>query len=230
MSNNKKGDYILNFPITLLVGFMTDSAQKMSNIISYCVYELFTKTQDKEYTQKIIRLSAESWKLATTEGEELHRITPRNVPFGGLSVPTVWEYMNQPKTDFDKVVLLAFVAFKSILGSKAYYKTTQAEVFKRMAGKTGGNVPKEIKKYCTRTRFDHIKRELEESWGVIFYTSHTRGVYFSMGDKMTLEDLALIAEQRKWKTRQQVSTLKMQQAKEKALSKIKEKYTNAAPK
>lgn len=204
----------LNFPISLLQGFMEGHQRPFNNIAGYCVaFEM--KAHQKPFVEALgmFDLDPSTPKDAewVTKGIELFNITPRNQPRTGLEVRMFWEYYQEEKTDEEKATLLAFLAIKSIVGAVGWYKLGKQElIFHRMAGHTDCNskLPDTIKPFCTRFKFDKIKKALVLHWGISIYSNHTRGLYIGT---IPLQELALIAERRKLATRQKQVTLKEQQ-------------------
>lgn len=195
----------LNFPISLLQGFMEAPKKALANIIYYCiVFEMEVHQRPFDEVRKDFHMATPSdindiWDDAS----ELFRNTPRNQPRTGLEVGMFWEYYNENKTDEEKAILLAFLAIKSIVGMNWYYKLGKQEIiFHRMAGHTNtdGELPDTIKPFCTRYKFDKIKAELQDHWGISFYSCHVRGMYISTELDTSL--LAYQVEKRKQATKQ----------------------------
>lgn len=201
----------LNFPISLLQGFMDDNIFVLDNIMAYCVtYEIEKHGRPFE---EVMENYSSSWDKASCldRGRQLFNNTPMNQPRTGLEVRMFWEYHQENKTDEEKATLLAFLATKSIVGVVGWYKLGKQEIiFHRMAGHTDCNseLPDTIKPFCTRFKFDKIKKALMLHWGISIYSSHTRGMYIGT---IPLQELALIAERRKLKAKQKEATLKAQQ-------------------
>jgi hypothetical protein len=114
------------------------------------------------------------------------------------------------------------MAIKSILGMRRYVKTNKQHIVSRMFGyssiKVIGKVNEELfKKYSTRYQIDKVLLELELSWNVKIYSRNIRGMYVSVGNKISLDDLALEAESKKKKNRIEVNKNNKSKAKERAL-------------
>ena len=203
----------LNFPISLLQGFMESPKEALDNIMEYCiVYEM--KMHQKPFGE-----AREAFKMAEPHNFDDFLVsafdvfdnTPINQPRTGLEVARFWEFHEEPKTDEEKAILLAFLAIKSILGVNTWYKLGRQEIiFHRMAGQADckEEIPDTIKPFTTRHKFDKIKAALQLHWGIVIYANHTRGMYIST--TLNLEDLAFFVEKRKLATRQKEAGLKAQ--------------------
>lgn len=211
----------LNFPISLLQGFMEDPQRALANIIDYCIiYEMKAKQRPFDEVRLDYNMATpsdmEGWLEIATE---LFNKTSRNQPHTGLEVGMFWEYYLEEgafgkvkKTDEEKATLLAFLAIKSILGCKLWYKLGKQEIiFHRMAGfpDCKSEIPDTIKPFCTRYKFDRIKKDLQAHWGISIYSNHTRGMFIS--NTLTIAQLALEAEKRKLAMKQREAGLKAQQ-------------------
>ena len=180
---NDKPKY-LNFPISLLQGFMEATKGALGNILDYCIiYEMEVHQKPFIEARKMFNM-AEPYDIMNfvEDAKVVFNSTPRNQPRTGLEVEMFWEYYQNNKSDEEKAILLAFLAIKSIVGMNFFYKLGKQEIiFHRMAGhtKAEGELPDTIKPFCTRYKFDKIKAELQDHWGISFYSCHVRGMYIS---------------------------------------------------
>jgi hypothetical protein len=204
----------LNFPISLLQGFMESPRKALDNIIDYCiVYEM--KMRQKPFGEAVEAFNMVEPKNMAKWMEYATGVfnnTPMNQPRTGMEVTRFWEFHDEPKTDEEKATFLAFLAIKSIVGGlNLWYKLGKQEIiFHRMAGHTdcSTELPESIRRHCTRFKFDKIKMELQQHWGIVIYSNHTRGMYISTA--LSLPELALRVEKRKLATRQKQEALKAQ--------------------
>lgn len=208
----------LNFPISLLQGFMEATKGTLGNILDYCIiYEMEVHQRPFDEARKMFNM-AEPYDIMNfvEDARVVFNSTSRNQPRTGLEVNMFWEfYLDKSlfgkKTDEEKAILLAFLAIKSIVGCKEWCKLGKQEIiFHRMAGHTDckTQIPDSIKPFCTRFKFDKIKKALVEHWGISIYSNHTRGMYIGT---IPLQDLALIAERRKLATKQKQAGMKAAQ-------------------
>lgn len=216
-----------NFPICLLEGFMDDSGGCLNKILDYVTWQHNQGDLTAEDTAHYLGVKYGNFENTLNRGHSIanHLEHGKPSPWTGINRDVFWQFKDHNRSDFDKAVLLAFLAFKSILGNKEWYKiTNQNAIYYRMAGMTLAKakgktpkLPKEIAAFCTRYKFDQIKLELKENWGILIYANHTRGMYVSTADKMTLEKLALVAERGKLQRRKAAQRQTEQAAKEAAI-------------
>ncbi len=148
-------------------------------------------------------------------GKEIQRRIPEKEPMPMLSTKLVFDYRDNDKSEFEIAQLLAYMAIKSILGERPYFKTNKKLILSRMFGfanhsKTVGYETELFKKYATRYHIDRVLRELELSWHVKTYSDHMRGFFVSVGEKVCLNTLASVAEDSKRKNR--IADLKKKKA------------------
>ena len=182
----------------MLSGFMENKTRVLDNIFDFCVYELYKSCGNLQKVKDFFLVSRWDEKASMENGLRLSLSINRNVPWTGLSVNLFWEYYSNNKDDFSNATLLAFLSIKSIVGTKAYYKTPQIRIFKRMAGMTDAfadKLPDSIAPWCERYKFNRIKDALQESFGVAIYANHSRGIYLST--KLSLQKLIEAAEKSK---------------------------------
>lgn len=118
------------------------------------------------------------------EGKKLvEKYNVTNEPFTNISTH-IWcdYYKNENKTEWQHIILLAFLGIRSIIGSKKYCKVTNNFLFARMAGfrksvKSKDELPEILQKYYSEHYMKKIREELEAEWGLKTY--HGRGYYAS---------------------------------------------------
>lgn len=219
-------DFIYNFPISILQGFMTNPDKVLENVLNFALYKTNEDYHYKDADEVCNITGTRFYNLnaALRAGKELvEEYDGKGYPWTGIGNDLLWTYKKKDRSDFDKATLLAFLAIKSLIGQKPFYKVTnQSIIFKRMAGYKDSdkwNIPKEIKKYTTRSRFDRIKLELKENWNVVIYASHVRGMYIST--TLSLDELALQAEKNKLRTRQKAQAQAAEEARKRAIEALK---------
>lgn len=213
-----------NFPICLLEDFMSNSDRCLEDILDFVTWQHNGGNLPQEETGQYLGVKYGNFEHTLNKGEFIsNRHSCATSPWTGLDRDVFWQFKDNNRSDWDKAVLLAFLAFKSVIGHKQWFKiTNQNQIYYRMAGKTLGKgkhpkLPKEIATFCTRYKFDQIKLELKENWGLLIYANHTRGMYISTIDKMTLEELALVAERGKLQWRKKAQKQAEKKAKEAAI-------------
>jgi len=143
-----------------------------------------------------------SAEYITEQGKEIEKkIDPKEAKTS-IDFDFLYDYRDNPKNEKQLVQLAAFMAVKSILGTKNYCRTTKNMILSRMFGYT--KPPKEIKhplyqKYTKRYHFTKLMDELSTHWKIKHYSYHMRGLYISQ--KMSIEKLIEIAETNKNKSK-----------------------------
>lgn len=188
-----------NAPIGLYKGFMKNSDNCLHNVL--CI-ALYTHATDKLSSgSEIVRFKSAcdyygvDNKTATRDLNNAKQLSyPFNSPFVGLNVEIFWKFYSSEKSDFEKVCLLAYLAIKSILKNKPYFKLTNNYWLARMDGKSSSvssldELSEEIQKYSTEYQLTKIKKELRDNWGLSYYGKNVRGFYVS--NSLTIEQLVL---------------------------------------
>jgi len=219
----------MNFPISLLCGFMTDHQTSLSDML---LYHLYTSSLLLEHGCDIDQFKAacEFYGVDVTDnkqsmlkGKAIYEKHHTGTPKAGLNFPKYWEFRSDYKTDFEKVCLLAFLALKSILGKKPYMKVTNDFLLARMDGKSKAcnkeSLSPEILKYATEHQTKKIKNALVlNGWGLVTYSRHTRGFYISF--KLTLEDLIFEAEKKRESSKVKQLKIDTENARAKAMARL----------
>jgi hypothetical protein len=223
----------LNFPVGLLKGAFNDISETMDNIMKYAGYIHASKLEFGDETERMkasghfFGITYGNPKRYYKDGECLFDSLSPNSPMVGINKDVCFDYYKKDKTLDQIAVLLAFLAIKSIVGSKSYYKTNRDQIEVRMAGfasiKNIDDVPEQVKQFTTRRKFDKIKFELQTNWKVNFYSYYTRGFYVSIDKKFTLDQLVFEAEKNRKSNKEKELKIKQKEAREKALKIINSK-------
>ena len=93
-----------------------------------------------------------------------------------IKIGLLFEYLSQSKSEYQVMLLAAYMAVKAIIGNKPYARTTHSYILANMFGcmnevelqtllvTTGNETLAELhKKYSTRKMFDKLNQELQES-------------------------------------------------------------------
>jgi len=186
-----------NVPIRLYQDFLEDSASVLSDVLVFALYEHSEKKLEKG--SEIVRFKAAcdyydvDDKNATINLHKAKQIVYYpNDPRVGISLTMFWDFYSNQKSEFEKVSLLAYLAIRSILQNKSYFKLTNNYWLARMDGKSNSvksfnELSSGVKKYSTEYQLTKIKKELRDSWGLVYYGKNVRGFYVS--NTMTVEDL-----------------------------------------
>ncbi len=219
-----------NFPIQLVSGFLDDSKKVLIDISHYCIYRVFNDNFDKYsgsfagYQKACDDFGIEFKNVAEAyqNGKTLYESSIDKSPMVGMSSEMYWDYMSNEKTEFEKVLLLGDLAFKSILGAKSYIKLDNKYWFSRMNGSaksiTKEELSPKIQRYLNEYQTKKIKNKLIADWGLSSYSRYNRGFYISY--KMSLEDLAYHAEKIRKSTQDKKIKEEVKSAHEKAMQRL----------
>jgi len=162
-------------------------------------------------------------------GLEVQKQIINKEPFPMVSVSLLFEFRDNEKTDFEIMQFLAYIAINSILGTKAISKTNKLHTISRMLGysstkhlpdKLNATSSELVKKYKIRYHFSKLIKHLELNWNIRTYSNHIRGFYVAKS-KVSLDELALIAETNKLKNKVKKLENEKKEAKRKALERLK---------
>jgi len=202
-----------NFPVTLLKELFENKQKILHDILYFALYshslkmdveDLYSNSEFNKFKSAAnfynVDLSGSDLdkKNKLKQGKALFDSIPADSPKVGLNISIFWDYYKNEKTDFDIACLLAFLALKSILGTKPYCKTDNAYLWARMSGnskamKDFNELSEGVKKYANEYQTVKIKNALRDNWKLITYSRYTRGFYVSF----TLDLPALIMEAEK---------------------------------
>ncbi len=229
MATKKDEDKYFNFPVVLLKNAFNDIGFTMSNIMDYAG---FVHTLKFEFGNEQDLMKAAGGFFGITYGDPkanykagkmIYENLEEKAPMTGINKDVCFDFYKNEKTPDEIAVLLAFLAVKSIVGNKAYVKTSNEFIIARMGGYSSikdvpKQMPKMLEKYSTRRRLQRIKTDLQISWFVNIYSKKTmRGMYVSLESTFTLEKLIDTAEKNSMKYREKL----LQMRKKEILEKLK---------
>lgn len=204
-----------NFPVSILEGFIRDTQGTLEKMLMWAAYDWIKKYSiDKKGKAKFsIQAMRDVQDMLgfriPCDTDEYHFYKACAGIYSrykgartGISRRLYWELRDKGFIDdADKVVVLAFLAGKSILGKKDYCKTNDLLLFARMNGldkpyKNEDELREKshivISAHFTRRRRDTIRRRLAEEFHLQSYSNRDRGYYIS--SKFTLEQLIEVVE------------------------------------
>lgn len=194
-----------NVPIALFRGFLDDSLECLNNVFDYATYshsQTLEGSQAEQYkaTLKWFGVTASNHTNSIKNGKELSGSIPLNSPMVGINKTMYFDFYQNDKTEFDKVCLLGFLAIKSILQKKTYWKLDNKFWLSRMDGKNKSveffsELSGTMQNYAKEYQTVKIKTELRNNWGLVTYSRYTRGFYVSFS--LTLEQMVFEAEMRR---------------------------------
>ena len=151
-------------------------------------------------------------------GKEMQNQVKQNEPILSVKIKLLLDFKNNYKSEDELLVLVGYLAIRSILGERQYVVTNKKHILSRMMGLASSTFPSQTfddnisaiySRFIKRHHIDKLIKTLELDWYIATYARNTRGMYISMVNKVPIEKLAMIAEERKIKTR----TKKLKQSK-----------------
>ena len=142
-------------------------------------------------------------EIILSEGRKIEKQIPKGEVMAMIGNHLLFDFRDNPKTEFEQAQLLAFIAINSILGTKKYTKTNKMLIVSRMFGfasypkMTEKDLSEIQMKYLKRYHFDKLIQELELNWNICTYSNKMRGIYVSLKIKFPLPELIAIAEKKK---------------------------------
>ncbi len=178
--------------------YLVSSREIMNNIIDFSCYnhyKEFYQYEEFHSVEKFFGIKIANIEASYENGENIYLKYREKKVYVGLNKEILFDYYNNHKTEFDKILLIAFLALKSIIQKSPYKRITNAFWLSRMAGfeRQQNELPDWIKKYSSNFKLRKIKDELEANWYLKYYSS--RGFYATF--QMTLEDLIRCIERKK---------------------------------
>ncbi|MCA0229825.1 MAG: hypothetical protein LCH91_05135 [Bacteroidetes bacterium] len=214
------------FPVELLRGAFTNIAGVCSDAFAYAVYvrcKTYGETPLRGVLYFRIAYDATEAKGVYVRGRELYDSFTRPV-LVSVNKAIVFNFMGNPKTDFEIAVFCAFCGLRSIIGTKPYVKTNNGLLLARMFGYASVKEFEALKEkhsyyldnFSTAQKIRYqltkkiIRNELVLTWGLKYYSSQSKGFYASF--KLGLDALVLYAKKSRKSTK-----LKQQQQEEKQI-------------
>ena len=126
-------------------------------------------------------------------------------PTASIKKTLLFDIRDGKMTEFELMVVSAFIGLRSMIGTKAYLKATDDYLVCRMFGYDSKEEylnarptkqDKDLRvKYSKRYQLDKIKKTLQNEWNLVYYSQHTRGFYVSF--KLSFEALVNCALDKK---------------------------------
>ena len=227
----------LTFPIEFLEGAFVDIIKICNNIFDYSIYvhslkyekECDSEIEAIEKAAKFYDIELGNVRTTYNNGYSLYEEFGTKVAKSNIDKDIIFDYYRNKKTEFEIAAFCAYCATKSILGTKTFCKTNKFLIHARMFGhnsvstmRNNQSKTKFQEKYFKRYNFDKLIKELQHNWGMNMISNRCRGFYISY--EIGLDELAVISEKAKQKTRD----LMLQKAKEEAIKKAREIVNNNA--
>lgn len=243
----KEESVYYNFPVSLLGELLDSTSETFQKMLAWATYD-YIKQHEKEGESGYMALNGETgWKSIKPAVEALQYSHNGNMvqwykycgeiyknykgTRTGLSQSQYWELRDNFSKMFDeeKVVWIAFLAAKSILGNKVHCKTNDFLLFARMNGLSSAySSDTEVKSkshsliasFFTRRKRETLRRILADKFHMAIYSNHDRGYYIS--SKLSLNKLAVLVESNR-KSTIKTHKQKLADARALALAKLAQK-------
>lgn len=189
----KKRHY-MKVPIVMFQGFLENPKETINDWFLYNLAE-YAFTQNGEaglcidgYLDAINHYKLHgnkiNFELDYVRASELFFSIERDEPYVQILWGKAYEFYALPKKEIDYLSLLAYMAIKSLLGSRKMLKINDNMLFGRMAGHRYADaamfgIPYELDKHRSRRKVDKLKANLMKNWYVSIYGYRLRGYYVS---------------------------------------------------
>ncbi|MDR2474429.1 MAG: hypothetical protein LBD45_01090 [Bacteroidales bacterium] len=225
----------LTFPIEFLADAFTDIRKVCDCIFDYAIYvqslkyeaESESEIEAVEKAARFFEIELGNVKAAFNNGYNLFEEYGARVAKASIRKEIIFDYYRSRKNEAEIAAFCAFCATKSIIGVKSYCKTNKFLIHARMFGHN--TVSKTTfkslleEKYFKRYNFDKLIKELQYNWGMNMISNRCRGFYISYD--IGLEELAIISEKAKQKSRDLQLKLAKDDAIKKAIAAVQENKT-----
>lgn len=187
-----KDDRFLNFPIALLRGFQENHMKCLTNILDYSVFKMVYSEEcvfedldefEKKYRVKIPRQNVP--RLEKNGGTLFNSFYGTRHVWVGIHVKTWLDFYKDDRKIDDLMVLLAFLAFKSIIQSKPWAKVTNEYLLARMSGydliNENNKIPVIIQEFMgSESKRRRLFTELETNFSFNRKPGNQRGIICSL--------------------------------------------------
>lgn len=221
----------LNFPVSLLRDAFIDIRNVMGKIMRYAGYIHTLNLTNGTNTKKMkdagdfFGITYGSPTVAYEEGREIANGIRGKTPMTGINKGVMFDFYDNPKSQDEIAVLLAFLGIKSMLGKHPFLCITNRFLIARMGGYSSiADMPEELPQplagYFTRRKMERIRFELRTGWGVNFYSDHIKGYYTSFENSFSLDKLIFEAEKNRKHVKESQLKKKQDEAKERAMQQL----------
>lgn len=197
----------LNFPISIIEGIFENHNETFNNIVKWAAADVMKGCNGQFPTARLLAANQELQINMPVNQSTYQQCLDIYKKYTGARTGLSRENAKYLKQcwgflkDSDKVLWLAFIAAKSIIGNKAYCKTNDLMLFARMNGLLRAYAnEKDLKKHSnplisnfyTRRKRDTLRKRLAEEFHIKCYSFHDRGYFISR--RLSLERLVELVE------------------------------------
>ena len=181
--------HYFTFPIVLLKILHEDHRSFADKAICWTVYnyaetKLHGLPESERVQMALSKYGVETENLAgwIRYAKRIHKDMEGSKVMTSIEKRTLFDFLENDKSDAEVDELLGFAALRSIIGTKTYCRITENYWWSRMAGeertvKDLDQLPDRIKRLSSEYQLKKLKRRLRDHWHLKYYGRYTRGWY-----------------------------------------------------
>ena len=193
--------HYFTFPIVLLKILHEDHRSFADNAIWWTVYNYAETKLHGLSERERVEMALSKYGVSTEDlagwirhAKRIHRSIEGSKVMTSIEKRTLFDFLENDKSDAEVNELLAFAALRSIIGKKPYCKITDNYWLSRMAGeertvKDLDQLPDRIKRLSSEYQLKKLKGSLRDHWHLKYYGRYTRGWYATFNPEWSLERL-----------------------------------------
>ena len=198
--------HYFTFPIVLLKILHEDHRSFADNAITWTVYnyaetKLHGLPESERVQMALSKYGVETGNLARwiRDAKRIHKDMECSKVMTSIEKKTLFDFLENDKSDAEVDELLGFAALRSIIGTKTYCRITENYWLSRMAGeertvKDLDRLPDRIKALSGKKneyQFNKLRASLRHRWGLKIYSRRgVRGWYATFKPEWSLKRLA----------------------------------------
>lgn len=176
-----------NFPCVLWKDYLLQEKREQikENVCAYVMAVKYDEIKDMSQVRKDLDIKGGDDDKILGNGHRLIGECGRgkNAQFS-VNKDIFWDFHNNFHTDEERVLLLAYLALKSLIGKQAYIKTNAKMWLSRMDGNTKpideSLLSRPIRAWATPYKIRKLKALLWKYYHVGFYSANVHGFYASV--------------------------------------------------
>ena len=197
----------LNFPISIIEGIFENHKDTFNKIAYWAAADFMKGLDIKFYSARLLGANQELQVNLQVNHNTYKQCFDIYMKYTGARTGLTKDHLRYLMQcwgflkDSDKVLWLAFIAAKSIVGNKAYCKTNDLMLFARMNGLLRAYASEEdllehsnplVSSFYTRRKRETLRKRLAEEFHLKCYSFHDRGYYITR--RLSLEKLVELVE------------------------------------
>jgi hypothetical protein len=185
-----------NCPVSLLKDFVVDTNNVLDNIMDYNGYSYLIKyfksngitreikEEDLKMAGDFFYIQFGNYEKSLSNGEWIYKKHEKEPNIIQINNHLLFDYYKNDKTEWQKILLLAYLSLKSIIGNNVIAKTNNLMMLSRMNGdfkrlKSDDKLKSIIKKYSSKYYCNKMREQLALSFGLNYIGIRQRGFTFS---------------------------------------------------